>query len=139
MKIPATLIVAILALPAQAISAPAEFAGTFKGTDKNEVHGCMMTNFNGVSTDPSWTLTHDVKENAVTGKGSNAFGEFTVEGTISGNTAKGVMMRVNKWNMPWNGEFSATVEGDTLKFLGSGSVGGGSGCKFNSEVTAKKS
>ncbi|HSD59449.1 MAG TPA: hypothetical protein VLC55_01165 [Burkholderiales bacterium] len=138
MKRPASLLFVFLAFSAQPLAAPEDFAGTFKGTDQNEVHSCSIAGYNGASTDP-WTVTHEVSGAAYTGKGRNAHGEFTVEGKISGNTATGVYSGVNRLNVPWQGEFTATLEGDTLKFAGKGSVGGGSGCKFLSEVTAKKS
>jgi len=138
MKIRATILLVLLAFPATALAATEDFSGTFQGTDTREVHGCLQAGYNGTSSDPSWVLTEEVKEGDVSGKGSNASGEFTVEGRVKGNTAKGVMTGVNKWNMHWQAEFSATVEGDTLKFQATGTVGGGSGCKFNSDVVAKR-
>ncbi len=138
MKIRAMILLVLLAFPATALAATEDFSGTFQGTDTREVHGCLQAGYNGTSSDPSWVLTQEVKEGDVSAKGSNASGEFTVEGRVKGNTAKGVMTGVNKGNMHWQAEFSATVEGDTLKFQATGTVGGGSGCKFNSDVVAKR-
>jgi len=139
MKRPAALMFASLAFPVQTMAASEDFAGTFNGTDKNEVHGCSIAGYNGTSTDTSWTVTHEVNGGAYTGKGRNMNGEFTVEGKITGDAASGGITGVNKWNQQWHGEFTAVIEGSTLKITSKGSVSGGSGCNFKSEVTATKS
>lgn len=130
-------LVLLSAWPAQLLAAPEDFAGTFKGTDKNEVSGCYVAGYNGKSSDP-WSVTMEFKDGEYKGKGTASSGDFMLEGKVKGQSVTGVYMGVNKANVHWNGEFTATLEGGTLKFLGKGSVGGGSGCKFNSEVTATK-
>lgn len=138
MKLCATMLSGLLLIATQALGAGEEFAGTFTGTDKNEVSGCYVAGYNGKSVDP-WTVTLELRDGEYKGKGSASPGEFTLEGKIKGQSVTGVYMGVNKANVHWTGEFTATLEGDILKFVGKGSVGGGSGCKFNSEVTATRS
>ena len=93
----------------QSVAAPADFSGTFSGTDKGLVTNCTNTSFNG-AFNSLWTVTHEVKGDAYTGKGSNGDGSFTVEGEISDNTAKQKIKGVNKWGKAWSGESNLVIE-----------------------------
>lgn len=137
MRLTALLVLLPLVCVAPCHAAPEDFGGTFKGSETTEVRGCTISSYDGTTTG-AWTVTQEVKGAAYTGKGSNATGEFTSEGKIAGDSASGTVTGVNKWNQQWQGEFTAKLEGNTLRITTKGSVGG-SGCSFLSEVTASKS
>ena len=120
----------------QAVAAPEDFSGTFSGNDKGMVTNCTNTSFNG-AFNSLWTVTHQVKGNTYTGKGSNGDGSFTVEGEISDNTAKQTIKGVNKWGKAWSGESNLVIEKGELKVSTQGSLPM-LGCDFTSEVVAVK-
>ena len=120
----------------QTLAAPEDFSGTFSGRDKGIVTNCTNTSFNG-SFNSLWTVTHEVKGNAYTGKGSNGDGSFTVEGEIIDNTAKQTIKGVNKWGKAWSGESNLMIEKGELKISTKGSLPM-LGCDFTSEVVAVK-
>ncbi|MBC7756315.1 MAG: hypothetical protein H7Z20_06690 [Bdellovibrio sp.] len=120
----------------QPLAAPEDFSGTFSGTDKGMVTNCTNTSFNG-AFNSLWTVTHEVKGNTYTGKGSNGDGNFTVEGEISDNTAKQTIKGVNKWGKSWSGESNLVIEKGELKVNTQGSLPM-LGCDFTSEVVAVK-
>ena len=120
----------------QAVAAPEDFSGTFSGNDKGIVTNCTNTSFNS-SFNSLWTVTHQVKGNTYTGKGSNGDGSFTVEGEISDNTARQTIKGVNKWGKAWSGESNLVIEKGELKVSTQGSLPM-LGCDFTSEVVAVK-
>ena len=120
----------------QSVAAPEDFSGTFSGNDKGMVTNCTNTSFNG-AFNSLWTVTHEVKGNTYTGKGSNGDGSFTVEGEISDNTAKQKIKGVNKWGKAWSGVSNLVIEKGELKVSTQGSLPM-LGCDFTSEVVAVK-
>lgn len=136
MKLAAKCLILFLAVGARAHAAPEDFAGTFKGSEKTEVSHCSISSYNGTTTG-DWMATHEVTGDRYSGKGSNAFGTFSMEGKVSGTRASGTVTGVNQWNQPWQGEFSASLDGSALNITWKGSVSG-SGCKFISEIAAAR-
>lgn len=89
----------VIIFVANVYAAPADFIGSFEGTEKSTLTNCGT--YDG-TTKGSWLVTHsNLKGVSYVGKGSNKDGDFTATGEISGATATGTTKGVNKWGLEW--------------------------------------
>ncbi len=99
-----------------------------------------MGNFKGSEklTLSTWEVTNQgLNGNSYKGKGSNANGNFEIDGQITGSATSDALKSVNKWGQAWAGKFKGTLEDNRYTSKATGNVPA-SGCQFVSEVEASK-